>query len=364
MSNFFLKKISLPVLLLLQPGMMKADSFISAFHANIRYVGRVSFESGKYARFGYPGVQIRAVFQGSSLKMKMKPNSGYYMVEVDDREPFKIHCPETDSVMTVIEGLVPGLHRATVTFITEGLYHRPQFWGFLLDDDCTLPVEPRLPKRKIEFIGNSITCGFGIEGAGPNEKFRYATQNQYYTYDAITARNLDAQCVLVARSGIGVYRNCGGKVTGDKEIMPAVYPYTLFGMTGEKWDFSRYTPDVVCINLGTNDTSGPGYRTDLLLDAFVDFYKTVRGHYPHAKIVLLSGTMIKAGSKREQELNQTLDEVLAAARMEGDTEVYRFDMTPEDGSMGWGSAWHPSKKRHARMAEELMAYLRKITGWE
>lgn len=357
-------KISLFILLLLQTNAMEADHFVSAFHENIRYVGRVSFAFGEYARFGYPGVQIRALFQGSSLKMKMKPNSGYYMVEIDSLAPFKIHCPENDSVVRVVDGLVPGLHRATITFATEGLYHRPQFWGFLLDDGCTLPDAPCLSKRKIEFIGNSITCGFGIEGTNEKERFRYATQNQYYTYAAITARNLDAQCFVVARSGIGIYRNCGGKLLGDQEIMPAVYPYTLYGTKGEKWDFSRFTPDVVCINLGTNDTSGPRYRIDLFLDNYVKFYHTLRQYYPHAKIVLLSGTMIKAGSKREQELNNALGQVLEEARMEGDTEVYRFDMTPENGSLGWGSAWHPSMRRHAKMAEELTAYLRRIMGWK
>lgn len=341
-----------------------AANFIPATDKQIAYVGRVSLQSGRYARFGYPGVQIRAVFQGTSLRMKMKPNSGYYMVELDNRKPFKIQCPEKDSVMSVAANLPAGEHRCTVTFCTEGLYHRPQFWGFLLDDGCVLIGRPFLPERKIEFIGNSITCGFGIEGATGKEKFRYSTQNQYYTYDAITARNLNAQCVLVARSGIGVYRNCGGKVQGDTEIMPAVYPYTLFGTKGEKWDFRRYTPDVVCINLGTNDTSGPGYDTTLLYNGFVDFYKTVRSHYPKAKIVLLSGTMIRHGSKRELELNGTLDKVAAEARRQGDSQVYRFDMTPEDGTMGWGSCYHPSMKRHARMAEELTAYLREITGWK
>ena len=74
--------------------------------------------------------------------------------------------------------------------------------------------------------------------------------------------------------------------------------------------------------------------------------------------------MIKAGSKRETELNAALDQVMNDAHANGDAHVYRFDMTPEDGSMGWGSAWHPSKKRHARMAEKLTAFLQKITGWE
>lgn len=344
----------------LLPGKATADTYVSALDKNVAYVGRVSFASGKYARFNYPGVQIHAQFEGTSLKMKMKPNSGYYMVEVDDMEPFKVRCPEKDSVMNVVDSLPKGVHKAMVQFCTEGLLYQPQFWGFLLDDGCKLREAPQLPNLKFEFIGNSITCGFGLEGASGKEKFRYATQNQYYTYEAITSRNLNAQCLLVARSGIGVYRNCGGKALGDKGIMPDVYPYTLFGTRGEKWDFSRYTPDVVCINLGTNDTSGPKYYVDSLYNGFMRFYRIVRSHYPKAKIVLLSGTMIRKGSQREQNLNGTLDRVADDARKEGDSQVYRFDMTPEDGSCGWGSCFHPSKARHARMAEELTAFLRGI----
>lgn len=352
------------ILMNMLPAAVSAENFVSAFHPDIRYVGRYTTASGKYVRFSYPGFQIRAVFSGTGIRAKMKPDSGYYMVEIDDRDPFKVHFPKEDSVMTVVDGLPDGEHTITMTFATEGLYHRPQFWGFLLDDGCGLTRAPRMPQRKIEFIGNSITCGFGNEGKSGKEKFAYATENQYYTYGAITSRKLDAQCFVVARSGIGIYRNCGGNVNGDREIMPRVYPYTLFGMTGEKWDFSRFTPDVVCINLGTNDTSGSRYRKDLFFSSYWDFLQTVRSNYPHAKIVLLSGTMIRGGSERDKGLRMLLDELRQKAADAGDSEVYRFDMTPEDGTMGWGSCYHPSLRRHARMAEELTAFIRKITGWE
>lgn len=341
-----------------------AQTFVSAFDSNIRYTGRYSIVSGKYIRFGYPGFQIRTVFQGSSLKMKMKPNSGYYMVEIDNQQPHKILFSETDSVTTIAEGLNNGEHNATITFITEGLKHRPQFWGFILDDGCRLPSVPRMPKHRMEFIGNSITCGFGNEGRSATEKFSYSTQNQYYTYEAITCRNLDSECLVVARSGIGIYRNCGGNLAGDKIIMPTVYPYTIYGTQGEKWDFSKYTPEVVCINLGTNDTSSPKYNHEKFLSSYYNFYKTLRSNYPKAKIVILSGTMIRKGSSREKILNELLDKVKEKANNDGDNEVYRFDMTPEDGSCPWGSCYHPSIMRHEIMAKELTAFIKSITNWQ
>ena len=82
------------------------------------------------------------------------------------------------------------------------------------------------------------------------------------------------------------------------------------------------------------------------------------------RVSFASGTMIRKGSEREQKLNATLDRVIQAAHAEGAPHVYRFDMTPEDGSCGWGSCFHPSKARHAKMAEELTAYLRTIIDVE
>ncbi|MDE5868909.1 MAG: lipase, partial [Muribaculaceae bacterium] len=171
-----------------------------------------------------------------------------------------------------------------------------------------------------------------------------------------------AQCQVVARSGIGIYRNNNGNVMGDKNVMPAIYPYMQFAMSGEKWDFSKYTPDVVCVNLGTNDTTNPRYEISLLTDAYKKFLKTLRGHYPNAKIVLLTGTMLKG--QRLADVKKAHQDAIADAKARGDNEVYSFDFTPDDGSLGKGVFNHPSRKRHEKMAEELVPFIREITGWE
>ena len=93
----------------------------------------------------------------------------------------------------------------------------PEFWGFVLDEGKKLVDAPAFSDRKIEFIGNSITCGYGNEGLKKEEHFDYATENHYYSYASITARNLDAQHWVVARSGIGAYRNYNGPRTGNPE---------------------------------------------------------------------------------------------------------------------------------------------------
>ena len=245
--------------------------------------------------------------------------------------------------------------------VIEAFHRQPEFKGFLLDKGKNLVFPPNLPQRKIEFIGNSITCGYGIESVEASDPFTEETENHYYTYAAITARNLHAQHFAIARSGIGIYRNYNGPREGSPDCMPAMYYQTLFNDSSEIWDFSRYIPDVVCINLGTNDTSTPGYDTDRLYNAYLAFHKTVRNNYPKAKIVWLTGCMLHGESL--SLVKNTLDRLSDTLHKAGDLEVYRFDMTPQTGELGYGASWHPSLLQQQRMADELTPFLRKLMSW-
>ena len=328
----------------------------------IVYTGRISFANPDAPTFTYPGTQIMASFYGTSLKMMAKPRSGYFMAQIDQAEPFKVgfNAPR-DSVVTLATALPDGLHTVRLMYCVEGYELRPVFRGFVLDQGRDLGEAPRLPERKIEFIGNSITCGYGNESINRDDPFEYETENHYYTYAAETARQLGAQHWVVARSGIGVYRNYDGPRAGSKDPMPAQYEYTLFDDFKDRWDFGRYQPDVVCINLGTNDLSTNNYDIKLFDAAYRKFLATVRGYYPKAKIVMLCGSMLNG--KELQLAIKTLDQIQADARKKGDNEVYRFNFTPQTGDLYYGASWHPSLWQHQKMAGELTAFLRVLMHW-
>ena len=322
-------------------------SIISPTDPFIQYTGRISFANPERPAWNFPGIQIVASFEGTSLRMIAKPRSGYFMAQIDQAEP-----GERDSVVTLATALTNGVHTVRLMYAIEGYEFFPEFWGFVLDKDKKLVETPALPSRKIEFIGNSITCGYGNEGLKKEEGFDYATENHY--------------------SGIGAYRNFAGPKTGNPESnMLAQYEYVGFAwkpdlrkeatFLSEKWDFSRYQPDVVCINLGTNDLSTPNYDLQLLKQNYQKLLKTVRHHNPKAKIVFLTGTMLY---NKELELQkQLLDEVAAEAKNAGDQEVYRFDMAPIAGNEWYGNDWHPNIYQDEKMAGELTAYLRSLMNW-
>lgn len=387
---------------------------------HITYVGRINDSNPDRPTFTYPGTEIRTAFMGNSIAMKAKSHSGYFMVKIDENEPYKIgflndsivtlciekneHCgnikdysngndcsnnndccnlndcskgniEQCDKSNGIIASSDSGAylnkdlngngkyaHQLTITYIGEGYHTRPEFHGFILNNNTFLTSPAPLPSRKIEFIGNSITCGYGIEAADASAPYTEETANYYFTYAAKTARWLKAQAYVVARSGIGVYRNYNGPKTGDAVNMNTEYKYTMLYDDSQLWDFTRFTPDVVCVNLGTNDTSTEGADSTLLAKGFYNLYKQIRSHYPDAKIIFLSGCMMKGNALKMAK--DAMDFTMRLALSNGDTNVYRLDFETHDGSLGYGASWHPSMKQHDVMAKQLTSYLKSITKWE
>ena len=347
-----------------------AGEVVKASNPLIQYVGRVSFAKQDVASFNFPGTAIHARFQGTSLKMLCRPKTGYFMAQVDGCTPFKVGFnAERDSVVTLAAALPQGIHDVKAMYVIEGLFRTPEFHGFVLDKGCRLVEAPALPERKIEFIGNSITCGYGVESIEMADPFEDETENHWLTYANIVSDSLRAQHTSISRSGIGVYRNYDGPKAGSPENMPWQYEYTLFNKHEEKWDFAKYQPQLVCINLGTNDLSTPNYDISLYEKNYRMFLATVRSKYPEAKIVLITGPML--GEKESGEQRAVLDRIcrdvnkkgVDGKTKKGDKNVYRFDFSFQTGDLGYGASWHPSRLQHQKMANELLPYLKNLMNW-
>ena len=195
---------------------------------NICYVGRISFSNPLRPTFNWPGIEIAARFTGTSLKMIAKPKSGYFVCSIDRAEPFKVSFnSEKDSVVNLATALPDSDHEVRLTYIIEGLQRHAEFLGFAIDENATILPPPIMPERKIEFIGNSITCAFGIESIDGRDPYEDETENHYLSYAAIISRNLNAQHFAIARSGHGVYRNYNGPREGTPTNLPTPFSKTI-----------------------------------------------------------------------------------------------------------------------------------------
>lgn len=334
--------------LLVSSGMSAEDTKIPASHPEINYMGRIHWDEKGNGSFTFPGTSALFNFKGTSLKMATSPGSGKFIVEIDGKKPVPVNFSPSDSVMIIADNLADTIHNAKIVYAIEGYEFHPQFRAFYTDGEI-MPKDKR-PDLKIEFIGNSITCGYGVEEDDPQKGFSYDTENHTLSYAYKTAQALNADFNVVSRSGIGIYRNYGSPKEGDVKTMPLEYDYTLLYNHDYKWDFSKFIPNVVCINLGTNDTSEGNYDIDLFENNYRNFLKHLRDVYPDTKIVLLTGSMLQG-----EDLNK-VKEVLDRLASE-DSNFYRFDMSPQTGELGYGADYHPSRQQAQKMADELTAYL-------
>lgn len=224
----------------------------------------------------------------------------------------------------------------------------------------------KAPERKIEFIGNSITCGMGIDwkeipcGTG----VWYDQHNAYFSYGKLAAEKLNAQLMLSSVSGIGIYRNWNTL----SSVMPDVYENKYLNADdSKKWDFGLYTPDLLSICLGTNDFSdGDGTNARLPFDSvryvnnYIEFVKTIYSHYPETQICLLTSPMV-SGEKAQlfenclSAVKTHFDKSLTSAK---EIELYFFsDLVPH------GCDSHPDKDDHQKMAELLVPFYKKVMNW-
>ncbi len=219
----------------------------------------------------------------------------------------------------------------------------------------------------IEFVGDSITCGYGVDDEDRSHHFSTATEDATKTYAYKTAQALDADYSLVSISGYGIISGYTGN--GEKQenqVMGKYYDRIGFsyGNSGGQnvsdweWDFSR-EPDMVVINLGTNDSSYVGSDADRqqeFFEGYVDFLEMIREKNPDAYILCTLGLM-------GDSLYPTVEEAVAAYSEEtGDTNISAFHFDPIKAEEGYAADWHPTEATHERAAGELVAEISSILG--
>lgn len=351
LSDAILTPLFLIAICLSHNSQVLAATRIQANHPDISYMGRIHWDEQGRGLFNYPGTTALLRFEGTALDMETSPGSGKFIVEIDNGQPQQIVYTPTDSLLTIARNLPDTIHTARITYAIEGYEFNPQFRSFIVEGKL-LPANEK-HNVKIEFIGNSITCGYGIEDNNKDNGFSYDTENHTLTYAYQAARELNADFNVVARSGIGIYRNYGSPIEGDTKTMPLEYDYTLLYNHDYKWDHSSFHPDIICINLGTNDTSEGKYDISLYERHYRDFLAHLRQLHPDSKIVLLTGCMLQEPALTD------VKEVLDRLAQE-DPNTYRFDMSPQTGELGYGASYHPSRLQADKMASELTPFLRSL----
>lgn len=265
----------------------------------LQYEGRVQLKSNDAAYLYWAATKVRLKFKGKRIAAILEDDEknhekyrNYFYLIVDGKvtgERIKIESGKNK--YTLAEGLEDKEHVIELYKLTSMHPGYPRgyskFYGFLVDENAEVYPPPVLKERKIEFYGNSITNGFGIEDYEGGHGGQSLYENNYKTYAALVARHFNAQFHCIAKSGVGELK--GTTLPNMPEMYDRIDP---FGNDKTLWNFSYYTPDLVVINLLQNDAFQiPDESAEKLITKYREFLKTIRKRYPSAHIVGVLGSM-------------------------------------------------------------------------
>ncbi len=342
-------------------GIAGATNTIPANDPNMEYTGRIDFSDSLAPKFSYSGVSIRACFSGTSVAAILNDDTGsnYYNILLDGKLIDTLKVDVGQKTYQLASGLSNTTHEIELFKRTELTFGKTQFMGFVVDDDASLVPITNQRNILIEFIGNSITCGYGNEGT-LGEVFGATTENHYMSYAALTARNFNARHIAVCRSGIGIYRNYDGPSTGSTDCMSNYYTRTFLYDENPKYDFKE-RPDLVCINLGTNDFSTTGGDSARYVSNYLRLIDTIQTKYAMPDIVCLIGPMLSGSTLIN--IRKYTKCIAETATAKGKGNVTYFEMSAQ-GELGYAIDYHPTIAQHKKSTQELTAYIHSLKGWK
>lgn len=358
-----MKKLTTTILLfaaiMIQAG---AQQFIDASHPAFSYMGRTDNSNPKAVRFDWPGVAIACSFTGAELTIHLKGGArDYYNVFIDGNRNTVLHSV-TDSLFVISDIKGKGNHELMITKRTESDMGVGTFYGITVGAKSKVSASSANRTRKIEFLGNSITCGYGTEGESGNERFRPDTENNYMSYAAVVARAFDAQFSCISHSGMGMVRNYNdkSKISTKQAPMPQRFGRTLNSDSASVWDFNRWQPDAFVINLGTNDYSTlPHPDKAYFQRQYEKQIDKVREIYGNIPVFCIVGPMIN------EPCYTIVKEMVESYKiLNMDAKVF-FVGIPSVlmNEKDYGSDWHPNYRGNKKTAAYIVPMIANVMGW-
>ena len=167
----------------------------------------------------------------------------------------------------------------------------------LSTDGAFLPIKAKELGLKLEFYGDSVTCGYAVESPDYYEKFCTRTENSLMTYANYAANKLNADVSLISAGGYPMYKSKYSSGCNPENIpdMFSLADAEYNTQTRHIWNNSSYVPDAVIIALGANDGSMlQDMKNEQEVQDFIAHYKEsyknfinkIHSTYPDALIVV------------------------------------------------------------------------------
>lgn len=353
---------------------MQTETTYKATAENVKFLGRTYFDNDKlYCALSGTGIEFTFTGTKCSITVAGDSNSGSAgMADNHARVGIYVNGERIiDDMVDNKEEIYEVFQSDTSQEVTVSLVklsESPMSTIAVTDINVTgTQIKPTANKEKlIEFIGDSITCGYGADDPNKNHHFSTKTEDVTKAFAYKTAQALNADYSMVSFSGYGVI---SGYSDGEKKVTEQALPqyYTKLGYSWAandsfkpsdiEWDFDKRQPDIIVINLGTNDdsyTKDIKERQEEYSAAYTEFLKTVRSKNPNAKIVCAFGIM---GDRLFDHVQLAVDNYTLET---GDSNVSTLRFDVQQAADGYSADWHPSVKTHDKASQKLADYLKTL----
>ena len=359
----FLKKLPFLILFLLVSIASSCQSTANTF----LYAGRVDvLQDNKTVLIG-TAASVTFNFSGKKCAVLLQSidsweHHNYVAFELDGQYIGKVRVEKGPvQSFTIKVTSKQKVHTLTIYKATEATMGNVLFTG----TTAKLMTITSVKKKKIEYIGDSITSGAANDPSTiPCDQGEYFDHhNGYFAYGPIISRNIDVDYLMSSVSGIGIYRNWNDE-NSEVAIMPVAYEnlYLTKDASKPKYDFA-FQPDIISIALGTNDFSnGDGkkerlpFNPEKYVSNYVNFIKMLYEHNPNAQIVLTNSPMVNG------ENAVVFENCLNKINAEFDTDtthkpilIFKFKPMMPSGCSG-----HPNIEEHKIMAAEYSPFLKNL----
>ena len=341
-------------------------------NTKLKYSGRIDWTVPRCPIFVFPCTSVKMKFTGNLLKLHIKNHSAYwdnYLGCILDGEQTAVKLPaEGEEIFTVKVKQTVNDEHSVMLFKRQDACHEFAFMGFeIADGERVLDIgEESL--RCIEVYGDSVSAGEVSEAVlyigqvDPQHNGEYS--NSWYSYAWMTARKLNARIHDIAQGGIALLDNTGWfyepEAVGMETIWDKIrYNPVLGGQS--KWDFSAYTPQVVIVAIGQNDSHPEDYMKENYdgeqgvrwRDGYRAFLQKLRKQYPQAHIICMT-TLLEHDAAWDRAIAGTVQEL-----QDNKITQYLFRRN------GVGTPGHLRIAEAEEMAEELSVYIQglDIEGW-
>lgn len=342
---------------------------------NVKFLGRThtendvlwTFFSSSGVAFNVDARRLDVTIAGDSGTPQRKDNGSLARLAVFVNGERKLDqlIMKQEETFTVFDEANPVKGEVRIIKISESANSILGIKSISVDQDGT--ISPANQKSlKIEFIGDSITCGYGVDDEDRNHHFATSTEDNTKTYAYKTAQALDADYSMVSVSGWGIVSGYTSAQKNPDSVLPKIYEkvgFTYGNKFNNKqpqsltWDFNRFVPDFIVINLGTNDASWTKKDAKKVEDykkGYVKFLKQIRTKNKDAQIICSLGIM---GGDLFPAIEEAVEEYKSQT---GDEKVCSLKFANQSMADGIAADWHPTEKTHAKAANLLVQKIKSL----